>query len=188
MVVFKCQSCGSNDFREEDGYRICNYCGTKHIITAEEQRVPQSTIDLQEDVALLLQKCREEPERAKKLAQRILEIDPGNTEAKRILSSNQAQRASQGCYVATAIYGSYDCPQVWTLRRFRDGTLAGTWYGRCFIHIYYTVSPVLVRWFGKTAWFSHLWKPALDGFVARLNQKGVPDTPYTDSIGEPLTD
>ena len=26
-----------------------------------------------------------------------------------------------GCYVATAVYGSYDCPQVWTLRRVRDG-------------------------------------------------------------------
>lgn len=37
-----------------------------------------------------------------------------------------------GCYVATAVYGSYDCPQVWTLRRFRDYTLAETWYGRAF--------------------------------------------------------
>ena len=26
------------------------------------------------------------------------------------------------CYVATAVYGSYDCPEVWTLRRFRDYT------------------------------------------------------------------
>ncbi|NLX93020.1 MAG: hypothetical protein GXZ02_03995, partial [Clostridiales bacterium] len=39
-----------------------------------------------------------------------------------------------GCYVATAVYGSYDCPQVWTLRRYRDYTLAETWYGRAFIH------------------------------------------------------
>ena len=29
-----------------------------------------------------------------------------------------------GCYVATAVYGSYDCPQVWTLRRYRDDILA----------------------------------------------------------------
>lgn len=29
-----------------------------------------------------------------------------------------------GCYVATAVYHSYNCPQVWTLRRFRDGVLA----------------------------------------------------------------
>lgn len=26
----------------------------------------------------------------------------------------------KGCYVATCVYGSYDCPEVWTLRRFRD--------------------------------------------------------------------
>lgn len=41
-----------------------------------------------------------------------------------------------GCYVATAVYGSYDCPQVWTLRRFRDYTLAETWYGRAFICVF----------------------------------------------------
>ena len=41
--------------------------------------------------------------------------------------------SSGGCYVATAVYGSYDCPQVWTLRRYRDYTLAETWYGRAFI-------------------------------------------------------
>ena len=29
-----------------------------------------------------------------------------------------------GCYIATCVYGSYDCPEVWTLRRFRDDTLA----------------------------------------------------------------
>ena len=54
-----------------------------------------------------------------------------------------------GCYVATAVYGSYDCPQVWTLRRFRDYTLAETWYGRAFIRAYYAVSPTLVKWFGS---------------------------------------
>ena len=44
---------------------------------------------------------------------------------------------SGGCYVATAVYGSYDCPQVWTLRRYRDFALAETWHGRAFIHLYY---------------------------------------------------
>ena len=42
-----------------------------------------------------------------------------------------------GCYVATAVYGSYDCPEVWTLRRYRDYSLAETWYGRAFIKLYY---------------------------------------------------
>lgn len=85
-----------------------------------------------------------------------------------------------GCYVATAVYGSYDCPQVWTLRRFRDDTLAASWYGRAFIHAYYAVSPTLVKWFGRTAWFQKLWRGPLDRLVARLREDGVADTPYQD--------
>ena len=85
-----------------------------------------------------------------------------------------------GCYVATAVYGSYDCPEVWTLRRFRDNTLAATWYGRAFIHTYYAISPTLVKWFGKSKWFKNLWKPTLDRMVENLNGKGVENTPYND--------
>ena len=85
-----------------------------------------------------------------------------------------------GCYIATAVYGSYDCPQVWTLRRFRDHTLAASWYGRTFLHAYYAVSPTLVKWFGRTAWFQKLWRGPLDRLVARLRDEGVADTPYQD--------
>lgn len=85
-----------------------------------------------------------------------------------------------GCYVATAVYGSYDCPEVWTLRRYRDYTLAETWLGRLFISLYYAVSPTLVSWFGKTQWFINMWKPKLDKMVKRLNEEGVADTPYQD--------
>lgn len=86
----------------------------------------------------------------------------------------------EGCYVATAIYGSYDCPQVWTLRRYRDDTLARTWYGRLFIRAYYAVSPTLVKWFGDTKFFKSVWKDPLDRMVSKLNAKGVEDTPYCD--------
>lgn len=88
--------------------------------------------------------------------------------------------SSGGCYVATAVYGSYDCPQVWTLRRYRDYTLAETWYGRAFIHTYYAVSPTLVKWFGDTQWFKNMWKPKLDRMVEDLRAEGVEDTPYED--------
>ncbi len=54
------------------------------------------------------------------------------------------QASNGGCFIATCIYGSYDCPQVWTLRRFRDYTLDETWYGRLFIKCYYAISPTLV--------------------------------------------
>jgi len=87
---------------------------------------------------------------------------------------------SKGCYVATCVYGSYDCPQVWTLRRYRDDTLGATWYGRAFIRVYYAISPTLVKWFGKTKWFKKMWKGKLDRMVKKLQDKGVENTPYED--------
>lgn len=88
--------------------------------------------------------------------------------------------SNSGCYVATAIYGSYDCPQVWTLRRYRDYTLAKTWYGRAFIHTYYAISPTLVKWFGHTTWFKKIWKGKLDHMVKNLQEKGYESTAYVD--------
>ena len=86
----------------------------------------------------------------------------------------------KGCYVATAVYGSYDCPQVWTLRRFRDERLAVSRPGRAFVRLYYAVSPTLVRLFGESAWFRALWRGPLDRLVRRLQRQGVQDTPYQD--------
>lgn len=85
-----------------------------------------------------------------------------------------------GCYIATSIYGSYDCPQVWTLRRYRDYTLTQTWYGRAFIKTYYAISPTLVKWFGNTTWFRNFWKNRLDRMVNNLKNKGFEDKPYDD--------
>lgn len=87
-----------------------------------------------------------------------------------------------GCYIATAVYGSYDCPQVWTLRRYRDDVLAQTWLGRSFIRTYYVISPTLVKWFGNTNWFTRFWRKKLNRFVSKLNAKGVEETPYEDII------
>lgn len=96
------------------------------------------------------------------------------------LASYKPEQSNSGCYIATAVYGSYDCPQVWTLRRFRDDTLAETWYGRTFIRVYYSISPTLVKWFGHCAWFQKMWRGRLDHMVADLNAKGVEGTPYND--------
>ena len=90
------------------------------------------------------------------------------------------KRHKNACYVATCVYGSYDCPQVWTLRRYRDDTLAGTWYGRAFIRFYYLISPTAVRLFGKTGLFQRFFRKRLDRMVKRLNDRGVENTPYRD--------
>jgi hypothetical protein len=86
----------------------------------------------------------------------------------------------KNCYVASAVYGSYDCPEVWTLRRFRDFTLDETWYGRLFIKAYYATSPTVVKYCGNMKVFKTLGKKYLDKMVAELNSKGYDNTPYED--------
>ncbi len=109
-------------------------------------------------------------------AQAALRSTPSTT----TINTPPPKTSSGGCYVATCVYGSYDCPEVWTLRRFRDDTLGSTWYGRLFIRTYYTISPTLVKWFGKTNWFKKMWKGTLDHMIAKLQANGVEDTPYND--------
>ncbi|MBR6418818.1 MAG: leucine-rich repeat domain-containing protein [Oscillospiraceae bacterium] len=103
---------------------------------------------------------------------------------RRVLPEDQQmetpQKDTNACYIATCVYGSYDCPEVWTLRRFRDNTLAESACGRAFIRCYYAVSPHLVKHFGETKLFRRFWRGALDRMVGRLRKKGVSDTPYSD--------
>lgn len=89
---------------------------------------------------------------------------------------------SPGCYVATCVYGSYDCTQVWVLRRFRDQCLKKAFLGRLFIRFYYFVSPKLVSVFGETVWFHKVNKKVLDRFVDILKNKGYSDSPYNDEF------
>lgn len=86
----------------------------------------------------------------------------------------------RACYIATCVYGSYDCPQVWTLRRFRDLFLLSNWYGRMFTRIYYAISPHLVKLFGNKKWFRDSWRKFLDKLVEHLKDNGYMDTPYRD--------
>lgn len=98
------------------------------------------------------------------------------------IPSRPSASSSGGCYIATAVYGSYDCPEVWTLRRFRDYTLAESTIGRMFIKAYYTTSPTLVKWFGNSAIFKTVWRTPLDKLVKTLNEKGVLNSPYKDRV------
>lgn len=107
-----------------------------------------------------------------------IEYMDGTTEV--IDGTNIPVEEGGGCYVATAVYGSYDCPEVWTLRRYRDYELAETWHGRLFIKAYYAISPTIVKWFGDTAWFKKMWKGKLDRMVSNLQQKGFENTHYED--------
>ena len=89
--------------------------------------------------------------------------------------------SSDGCYVATCVCGSYDCPEVWTLRRFRDIVLKNSRAGRLFIRVYYAVSPRIVARCGHRARFTRFWRRRLDKLTAYLRKKGFADTPYADA-------
>ena len=111
---------------------------------------------------------------------KIKAFDPSYTQPSLVSSSSNSSTSSSGCYIATCVYGSYDCPEVWTLRRFRDYKLAETWYGRLFVKAYYAISPSIVKCFGKTSWFKLLWRGTLDRFVESLNNQGFHNSPYED--------
>jgi len=96
------------------------------------------------------------------------------------MMSGSSGSKKDGCYIATAVYGSYDCPEVWTLRRFRDYRLKQTVLGRAFVRCYYAVSPTLVKWFGGVAWMKRLVRRRLDCLISSMKTEGVEDTPYND--------
>ena len=89
-------------------------------------------------------------------------------------------KSSGGCYIATCVYKSYDCPEVWCLRRYRDQYLKKHSYGRLFIKLYYATSPKIVKHFGNKKWFNNLFRPYLDKKVDKLKKKGYELTPYID--------
>ena len=60
-------------------------------------------------------------------------------------SSTHKTNKSEGCYIATMVYGDYNHPQVMVLRRYRDEYLLKSFCGRCFVKIYYYLSPKVVR-------------------------------------------
>ena len=87
---------------------------------------------------------------------------------------------NSGCYVATAVYGSYDCPEVWTLRRYRDNVLARQPLGRLFIKTYYAISPTFVKLFCHNLFINRSVRYKLDRFVSKLHAQGIGSGPYVD--------
>lgn len=77
---------------------------------------------------------------------------------------------SEGCYIATCVYGSYSHPNTLKLRTYRDHVLKRTRYGRAFIRLYYASSPKLVALFGGCKPIIKLWKTVLDKMVIWISE------------------
>lgn len=85
--------------------------------------------------------------------------------------SHSSSSSQGGCYIATAVYGSYEAPEVLTLRTFRDETLALTKSGRAFIRTYYAVSPSLAKHFAPGSVGHRVAGNVLARLVAKLSLK-----------------
>ena len=67
---------------------------------------------------------------------------------------------SDGCFIATAAYGSYEHDYLYVLRDFRDDVLSSI-SGQWFVQQYYQHSPPFARWLGDQAWARSIVRVAL---------------------------
>ncbi|WP_260309092.1 MULTISPECIES: tetratricopeptide repeat protein [Lactococcus] len=105
-------------------------------------------------------------------------IDPNVTPDQINAVGTKYQEKSEGCYVATAIYQTYDCPELWVLRRFRDNTLYHHYLGKKFIHFYYKVSPKLIIRFENSIHIKKTTKKFINRFVSLLILLGYSSEKY----------
>lgn len=85
MKKLVCENCGSTDFRTEGNVRICSYCDTRYVLEPSDIGPRTSTISLDDDIRRLLGKCEADPEHARRYANLVLDLDPGNRQALRYL-------------------------------------------------------------------------------------------------------
>jgi hypothetical protein len=72
---------------------------------------------------------------------------------------------TQGCFIATAVYGCYDCPEVLVLRRFRDEVLMKSFAGRSFVKFYYKIGPFIAKTTVRIPLLSSILRFILDRMV-----------------------
>lgn len=87
--------------------------------------------------------------------------------------SEQRVNPSASCYVATFVYGSYDCFEVCVLREYRDRRLSKTFLGRFAIRTYYTSNKFILPLFQHSKLLQKVSKFLLDAFVKRLNSANM---------------
>jgi len=92
-------------------------------------------------------------------------INRGETDNYILKLDNKEPSSSSGCFIATAVYGSYDAYEVLALRRWRDSSLSNTNIGQRFIKLYYKVSPSIALWIEGKSLISMFTKKLLDVFI-----------------------
>lgn len=72
-----------------------------------------------------------------------------------------------GCFIATAVYGDLNAPQVIALRKFRDESLLRSAGGRFFVRLYYRLSPSLADFIRRHHFLKAVSRAPL-GFLIRV--------------------
>lgn len=119
--------------------------------------------------ALLYAPESEKP-RIQKLLDERASISRDDVENKRRSKAFEEARVGW-CYIATAVYGSYDAPETMILRRFRDEHLLTNIPGRLFVKIYYFISPPFARYLKNANRINKISKKVLDYIVHKLSDK-----------------
>lgn len=79
--------------------------------------------------------------------EKAVELDPTNHEYQVCLEheTTNVSKKKEGCFIATAVYSSYDATEVIMLRYFRDNVLLLTDAGELFVKLYYRYSPSIAQ-------------------------------------------
>jgi hypothetical protein len=151
-----------------------NGCARQRLVALEKKLGKTQFRDVEQEDLRMRENMRANVHQA----QQILRGDAPRSEWPTSLASEppqRQQRASKstsdggGCYIATAVYGSYSEPPVRTLRRFRDETLVASLAGRAAIRFYYWVSPRAARHFRQGTMANLVARNVLDLLVRRLD-------------------
>jgi len=82
-----------------------------------------------------------------------------------------SKSSSEGCYIATMVYGDYNHPKVIVLRNFRDNVLNRNYLGKFFMKFYYYYSPKFVRKLENKININNLIRKALDKLVKIVSHR-----------------
>jgi hypothetical protein len=84
------------------------------------------------------------------------------------VSTSKPTKRSSGCFIATAVYGSYDSPQVLRFRQFRDQALLRNTFGRPFVKLYYQFGPYLATFVAKSRFLKAITRAFLECLLRQI--------------------
>lgn len=93
---------------------------------------------------------------------------PGSGRPNPIPRGGGGRFKGSGCFIATAVYGDAEAPQVRALRTFRDNQLMPSALGRAAVAAYYRVSPPVARLLQRSPRAAAVVRSSLDQLVTRL--------------------